>query len=155
MENTSFDINKEDVLGVMDYNKVDAVLVTSGGAVYLTTAKNVCASECARLQQEWREVTRKELSSLSLVPQDQQPNDKPLEDLKVDELKALAAKEGIELTTTKKNEIIAEIREKQGTQLTGPEGDKDSTNAGTDTPAGDQAKGTDEPTGGTATNPAE
>lgn len=102
MSEKDFSIDKEHVLGVMDFNKCDEVLVTSKGHVYLTKAESFCKSECVRTETKYRKVTREEVSSGST-------DGKPLDKMNVAELKAFAEKNNIEVDGTKA-EMVAAIK---------------------------------------------
>lgn len=102
MSEKDFSIDAKHVLDVMDFNKVNEVLVTSSGHVYLKKAESFCKTECVRTGTEYKTVTREEVTSGSTGV-------KPLDKMNVAELKAFAEANDIQVDGTKA-EMVATIK---------------------------------------------
>lgn len=103
MSEKNISIDKDHVLGVMNFNKVDEVLVTSNGHVYLKKAESFCKSECGRTESSYRVVTREELADVELTLVEE------LNAMSVADLKAFAEEIAIKVEG-KKPQIIAMIK---------------------------------------------
>jgi hypothetical protein len=130
-ENKKIDFDKKEVLEVMDFNKVDTVIVTSTGHVYLKKAESYCKAECVRTGAQYVEVNRSELNGKASA-------DKPKFDLSkmnLDQLNAFATENGITVTKTIKKDIVSEINDELAKRT-------ESTDAGTGA-GSDEGSGSD------------